>query len=119
MKITLSLVLALAVATPVSAQTGPGHSGHAESGAAAATDAAPPMAHAAADHGAAATPHEGHGAMAAPAGGAEAGMACCKEEPAEPCTMPCCARMRQQAGNADGSAVPAPAPADEHGSMQH
>ncbi len=104
MKNMIILLVALATASPVLAQAAPGHSGHGEA----------PVAAPLADHqGTAPT------APATPVAPAEHAMDCCKEDAAEPCAMPCCARVRQQAGNSDGAATPAPAEGPAHGQMQH
>ena len=104
MKKMIILLVALASASPVLAQAAPEHSGHSE---------APASAPHAEHQGTAPT------APTTPDAPAAHAMDCCKEDAAEPCAMPCCARMRQQAANADGAATPAPTEIPAHGQMQH
>ena len=100
MKKTIILLLALASASPALAQSASGHAGHGDSPA--------PADHAA--HGQTAPQGATPPAPDAPAAHA---MDCCKYDAAEPCQMPCCARMRQEA-SAD-AAPPADRPAEHSG----
>ena len=100
MKKTLILLLALASASPALAQSAQDHAGHG--------NAPAPASHA--QHGQ--TTPDGS-APSAPVTPAAHAMDCCKEDAAEPCQMPCCARMRQQA--ATDAAAPADRPAEHSG----
>lgn len=98
---TIIVLLALASASPALAQSASGHAGHRD----------PPDA---ADHAAHGQTAPQRATPPAPDVPTAHAMDCCKEDAAQPCQMPCCARMRQQAGADTASSSDRPAEHSGH-----